>query len=91
MNFLKKTLGRDEPKKDDKGSKQPNTTLPLRKNKQIWSNIDELIENVRQVLFSAPTKRQSWRALKMSCSESFDSLTRVASSSAKYLLQPTQS
>ena len=45
MNFLKKTLGRDEPKKDDKGSKQPNTTLPLRKNKQIWSNIDELIEN----------------------------------------------
>jgi len=43
MNFLKKTLGKDEPRKDEKSNKQPNSTLQLRKNKQIWSNVDELI------------------------------------------------
>lgn len=41
MNILKKTLGREDVRKEEKvKSPVPNTTAPLRKNKQMWKNID---------------------------------------------------
>lgn len=63
MNFLKKTLGKEEPKKEEK-SKAPNTTLPLRKNKQIWSNVDEMLESVNLGRFSVLIRKSNPRPLR---------------------------